>query len=77
MGMAKRRYYVIYEAKSSGTGSEWKVKLEQGPVLSTHGSNRRAAINNAKKLGRRNNRPVMVNYKDGRTGAQYIDETEL
>lgn len=75
--MAKRRYYVIYEEKSSGSGSEWKVKLEQGPVLSTHGSNRRGAINKAKKLGRRNNRPVMVNYKDGRTGAQYIDETEL
>jgi hypothetical protein len=75
--MAKRRYYVIYEEKSNGRGSEWKVKLEQGPVLSTHGSNRRAAINNAKKLGRRNNRPVMINYKDGRTGNRYIDETEL
>jgi len=75
--MAKRRYYVIYEERSNGSGSEWKVKLEKGPVLSTHGSDRRAAINEAKRLGKSNNRPVMVNYKDGRTGAQYFDETEL
>jgi hypothetical protein len=75
--MAKRRYYVIKEGRSDGPGREWKVKLEQGPVLSTHGQRRRAAINKAKRLGRRNNRPVMVNYADGRTGAVYFDETEL
>jgi len=75
--MSKRRYYVIKERKSTGSGREWKVKLEQGPVISTHGQNRGAAISKAKRLGRRNNRPVMVNYKDGRTGAAYFDENEL
>jgi len=75
--MAKRRYYVIHEQRSNGSGSEWKVKLQNGPVLSTHGSDRRAAIREAKRLGSNNNRPVMVNYKDGRTGAQYYDETDL
>lgn len=75
--MSKRRYYVIYEERSQGTGSEWKVKLEKGPVLSTHGSDRRAAIDEAKRLGRNNNRPIMVNYKSGATGAQYYDETDL
>lgn len=69
--MSKRRYYVINE------GGVWKVKLENGPVLSKHGTDRRAAIDEAKRLGANQNRPVMVNYKDGRTGAQYIDETEL
>jgi len=69
--MTKRRYYVIHE------GDEWKVMLQNGPVLSTHGSDRRGAIDEAKRLGSNQNRPVMVNYKDGRTGAQYIDETDL
>jgi len=69
--MTKRRYYVIHE------NGEWKVKLQNGPVLSTHGSDRRGAINEAKRLGSNQNRPVMVNYKDGRTGAVYFDETEL
>ncbi len=66
-----KRYYVIYE------NNEWKVKLEKGRVLSTHGSNRQAAINKAKQLGRRNNRPVMVNYKDGATGATYYSVEDL
>jgi len=73
----KRRYYVIKEAKSAGSGMEWKVKLENGPVISTHGQRRGEAIKEAKRLGAKNNRPVMVNYKDGRTGAAYYDETEL
>jgi hypothetical protein len=75
--MSKRRYYVIKENKSTGGGREWKVKLENGRVISTHGQNRGAAISKAKRLGARNNRPVMVNYADGRTGAAYYDETEL
>jgi hypothetical protein len=66
-----RRYYVIHE------GGRWKVKLENGPVLSTHGSGRREAIAEAKRLGRNQNRPVMVNYKDGRTGAAYFKASEL
>jgi hypothetical protein len=69
--MTKRRYYVIKE------GGEWKVKLENGPVLSTHGDDRSAATKEAKRLGRNNNRPVMRNYADGRTGETYWDETEL
>jgi hypothetical protein len=69
--MTKRRYYVIKE------GGRWKVKLENGPVISTHGSNRREAIDEAKRLGARYDRPVMVNYADGRTGNIYYDETEL
>jgi len=69
--MSKRRYYVIHE------DGQWKIKLENGPVLSTHGSDRRGAIDEAKRLGGNNNRPVMVNYKDGRTGAVYYDETDL
>lgn len=68
--MTKRRYYVIKE------GGDWKVKLENGPVLSVH-RKQNAAKREAKRLGRNNNRPVMVNYADGRTGKQYIDETEL
>jgi hypothetical protein len=75
--MSKRRYYVIHEERSGSSGSEWKVKLEKGAVVSTHGTDRRAAINEAKRLGRNNNRPVMVNYKDGRTGAAYFSAGEL
>jgi len=67
-----RRYYVIHE------DGQWKVKLEKGPVLSVHGpAGRRAAIREAKRLGQNQNRPVMVNYKDGRTGAQYFRAEEL
>jgi len=65
-----RWYYVIHEG-------EWKVKLESGPVLSTHGSDRRAAINEAKRLGKNQNRSVMINYKDGRTGAAFYDREDL
>jgi hypothetical protein len=66
-----KRYYVIYE------DGEWKVKLEKGRVIRTFGSNRRGAIQKAKSLGRNNNRPVMVNYKDGATGAEYYSVDEL
>lgn len=51
--------------------------LEQGRNLKTFGSDRSGAIKYAKKLGRRNKRPVMVNYKDGRTGAAYHSVKEL
>lgn len=60
-----RRYYVIFEE------DQWRVKLEKGRVVSVHGSDRRAAIERARELGRNNSRPVMVNYKDGATGATY------
>ena len=66
-----RRYYVIHE------DDVWKVKLEGGRVISTHGSKRRKAIKNAKRLGRNNNRPVMVNYKSGATGAVYYSQSDL
>jgi len=65
-----RRYYVIHE------NGRWKVMLEKGPDLSKHNS-RRAAIKEAKRLGRNQRRPVMVNYKDGRTGAVYYSVEEL
>jgi hypothetical protein len=67
----KRRYYVIYE------DDQWKVKLERGSVIRTFGSSRNKAVRYAKKLGRRNNRPVMVNYKSGATGATYYKASEL
>ena len=66
-----RRYYVVHE------GGEWKVLLESGPVIEALGSDRNGAIGRARELGRRNGRSVMVNYKDGRLGAAYFDETEL
>lgn len=66
-----KRYYVIHE------DGEWKVKLEKGRVIRTFGTSRRGAIDHAKQLGRRNGRPVMVNYKDGATGAQYFGADEL
>jgi hypothetical protein len=66
-----RRYYVIF------ADDEWKVKLQEGPVLSCHGSDRRGAINEAKRLGRNQNRPVMVNYKSGATGAEYHSAEDL
>jgi hypothetical protein len=66
-----RRYYVVFE------DNEWTVMLEEGRNLKTFGSDRPGAIDYAKKLGRRNKRPVMVNYKDGRTGAAYHSVKEL
>jgi hypothetical protein len=66
-----RRYYVVYK------GGEWKIRLESGPVIETMGSDRSGAITRAKELGRRHDRSVMVNYKDGRLGAAYFDEADL
>ncbi len=68
---APRRYYVVHE------NGEWKVRLESGAVIESLGSDRNGAIRRARELGRRNDRSVMVNYKDGRLGAAYFDETEL
>jgi len=65
-----RRYYVVHE------NDMWKVMLEKGRNLSTHRT-RRAAIKEARRLGRNQNRPVMVNYKDGRTGAVYYSADEV
>jgi hypothetical protein len=61
-----RRYYVVYE------GDQWKVMLEEGRTLKNFQS-KQPAVEYAKDLGKRNNRPVMINYKDGRTGQQYYD----
>lgn len=66
-----KRYYVIFE------DDEWKVKLEKGSVIKTFGNEYRKAINYAKKLGRKNKRPVMVNYKDGATGSEYYSVEDL
>jgi len=67
----KRRYYVIYE------DDQWKVKLERGSVIRTFGSSRNKAIRYAKKLGRNNRRPVMINYRSGATGAAYHSVDDL
>jgi len=61
-----RRYYVIFE------DGRWIVMLEQGRNLRVFDT-KQPAVEYAKGLGRRNDRPVMVNYKDGRTGQQYYD----
>lgn len=66
-----RRYFVVYG------GGEWKIRLESGPVIETMGSDRSGAIDRAKELGRRHDRSVMVNYKDGRLNATYFDKTNL
>lgn len=67
----KRRYYVIYE------DDKWKVKLEKGAVISVHGSDYRGAVDEAKRLGRNNRRPVMVNFKSGATGSEYYSVEDL
>jgi hypothetical protein len=61
-----RRYYVVKE------GGRWVVMLENGPNLETFDT-KQPAVKRAKELGRRNNRAVMVNFADGRTGQQYYD----
>jgi hypothetical protein len=72
-----KRYYVIFEDSQQYPDGEWKVKLEKGRVIRTFGSGYRQAITKAKQLGRRNNRPVMVNGKNGETGVQYYSVDEL
>jgi len=59
--MSERSYYVIFE------GDEWKVKLEKGRVVSANHRTQQGAINEARRLGRRNNRTVVVNAKKGFT----------
>jgi len=61
-----RRYYVVFE------DGNWKVMLEEGPTLQTY-MTKVPAVERAKELGRKNDRPVMVNYQDGRTGQAYYD----
>jgi len=72
-----RRYYVIFESSRQRPNGEWKVKLENGPVISTHGSDYNGAVDRAQELGYNNQRPVMVNYKDGKTGADYYSVDDL
>jgi hypothetical protein len=55
-----RNYYVVHE------GDRWKVKLENGPVLSTH-RKQSAAKREAERLARRNDRGLTVNAKAGYT----------
>jgi hypothetical protein len=56
-----RNYYVIYE------DDQWKVKLENGPVVSANHRKQSAAKRKAEKLARKNNRGVTVNAKAGYT----------
>jgi hypothetical protein len=59
--MATRNYYVIYE------DDQWKVKLEQGRVVSSNHRTQNGAKRQAIKLAKRNNRGLTVNAKDGYT----------
>jgi hypothetical protein len=65
-----RNYYVIHE------DDEWKVKLEQGRVVSANHRTMKGAKRKAKRLARRNNRGVTVNAKAGYT-RYHIDKEEL
>jgi len=56
-----RDYYVIYE------DGQWKVKLENGRVVSARHRKQSAAKRKAEKLARKNNRGVTVNAKAGYT----------
>jgi hypothetical protein len=56
-----RNYYVIFE------DDEWKVKLEQGRVVSANHRTQKGAKRKAEKLARKNNRGVTVNAKGGYT----------
>ena len=59
--MGDRAYYVVYK------NDQWKVKLERGRVVSSNHRKQSAAIREARKLGRRNDRKVVVNTKQGYT----------
>jgi len=59
--MSERSYYVIFEDE------QWKVKLERGRVVSANHRTQQGAINEARALGRRNNRSVVVNAREGYT----------
>jgi len=59
--MAAGDYYVIYE------GDEWKVKLGGGQVLSAGHQTMQSAKREAERLGRNNDRGVVVNAKAGYT----------
>jgi len=56
-----RNYYVIHE------NDEWKVKLEEGAVVSANHRTMKGAKRTAERLARRNNRGVTVNAKAGYT----------
>jgi hypothetical protein len=65
-----RNYYVIYE------NDQWKVKLERGRVVSRGHTTLESAKDEARRLGRRYNRGVVVNAKAGYTRYQ-IGKEEL
>jgi len=56
-----RNYYVIWEDE------EWKVKLEQGRVVSANHRSQSGAKREAIRLAKRNNRGLTVNAKEGFT----------
>jgi hypothetical protein len=56
-----RNYYVIYE------DDQWKVKLEQGSVVSANHRSQSGAKREAIRLAKRNNRGITVNAKGGYT----------
>jgi len=58
--MAKN-YYVIWE------DDQWKVKLEQGAVVSSNHRSQKGAKREAIRLAKRNNRGITVNAKEGYT----------
>jgi len=58
-----RNYYVV---KKDG---QWKVKLESGPYLSTHRS-QKAAKREALRLARNNNRGGCIPHERYRLGGQ-------
>ena len=59
--MAAGDYYVIYE------DDEWKVKVGGGAVVSAGHRTQSGAKRKAEKLGKNNNRGVVVNAKAGYT----------
>lgn len=59
--MANRAYYVIWEDE------QWKVKLEQGPVVSAGHRKQSGAIRKARRLARKQDRKVVINAKEGYT----------
>ena len=59
--MSERAYYVIFEDE------QWKVKLERGRVVSANHRTQDGAINKARRLGRKNDRTVVVNAREGYT----------
>jgi hypothetical protein len=67
------KYYVVFE------GDRWKVQISEpyssgsgNTVLRTFGR-KRPVVKYGKKVARNQNRRLVVNYNDGRTGQQRYD----